>query len=261
MSPTSPRSSQELTMNPYEAHPAKIPSTDRYTDVPFYGRYFPQPDDFRPDPQHINSTTPESISYWLSVLKRCDPSVRLYENTDGGRDVFALGSVIVKSTHLKEKLEGRRAERDYSLADANEVEATALARRVLGSVRVPQIYFAGKVRVFICPVGLKTDLYKINGRPVLVQERIPGVGLTVAWQYLSQTENESFKEQARAVLEQLRTIKPPAHQGRSYVVPDPDPVSHRGIQELEQDILFSEDNDSDLGLMHNDFSQSNLHCG
>lgn len=132
-------------MNPYEANPQKIPPTDRYADVPFYGRYFPRLDDFKPDRNYINSTSAESLKYWASVLKRCDASVRIYENTDGGRDVFALGSVIVKSSHLKECLEGRRGHRDYSYADANEVEATALARKVLGDVKAPEIYFASKV--------------------------------------------------------------------------------------------------------------------
>jgi hypothetical protein len=88
-------------MNPYEANPSKIPSSDRYADVPFYGRYLPQPADFKPDPNHINSTTPESLTYWQSVLQQCDESHRIYENLDGGRDVFALGSVIVKSSHMK----------------------------------------------------------------------------------------------------------------------------------------------------------------
>lgn len=122
-------------MYPYEANPEKIPETDRYA----------QPDDFHPNPEHILSTSAESLAYWSSVLDRCDASIRIYENTDGGRDVFALGSMIVKSSHLKERLEGRRADRDYSYADVNEVEATTLARKVLGDVRVPRIYFASQV--------------------------------------------------------------------------------------------------------------------
>jgi hypothetical protein len=132
-------------MNPYEANPEKIPPTDRYADVPLYGRYLPHPTDFKPDAKHINSTTPESLAYWSELLGRCDEDNRIYENQDGGRDVFALGSVIIKSSHLKEVLEGRRSHRDYSYADANEVEATALARQVLDDIKVPRIYFAAKV--------------------------------------------------------------------------------------------------------------------
>ncbi|KAL9079031.1 MAG: hypothetical protein Q9157_002046 [Trypethelium eluteriae] len=140
-------------------------------------------------------------------------------------------------------MEGRRADRDYSYADANEVAATALAREVLKDVKVPHIYFAGK----------------INGRYVLVQERIPGVGLNIAWQYIPQSQKVSFKQQARGLLRQLHQIKSPTALKRpSYVVPDLDPVSHRGIQELERNIIFSASNDDpDLSFMHNDFSLSN----
>lgn len=42
------------------------------------------------------------------------------------------------------------------------------------------------------------------------------------------------------------------------MVPDPDPVDHRGIQELERDLIFGSNNaDPDLGFMHNDVSLSN----
>jgi hypothetical protein len=132
-------------MNPYESSPNRIPSTDRYADVPLYGRYFPSPTDFRPDTKHVNSTTSESIEYWSTVLQKCTEINRIYENQDGGRDVFALGTVIIKSSHLKNTLEGRKSHRDYSYADANEVEAISLARKVLGSIKVPQVYFAAKV--------------------------------------------------------------------------------------------------------------------
>jgi hypothetical protein len=142
--PTTP-----ITMNPYEARPDKISSTDRYAVVPLYKRYSPNPTNFTPDTQHVNSTTPESIQYWSTVLQRCTESNRIYENQDGGRDVFAQGGVTVKSSYLKETLGGRKSHRDYSYADANEVEAISLARQVLGSVRVPQVYFAAKVHVQI----------------------------------------------------------------------------------------------------------------
>lgn len=78
-------------MDPYEADPDKIPSEDRYADVPFYGRYCPRLNDFRPDPKHFKCTSADSLKYGASVLTLCDPSVRIYENEDGGRDVFALG--------------------------------------------------------------------------------------------------------------------------------------------------------------------------
>ncbi|KAF1837236.1 hypothetical protein BDW02DRAFT_519448 [Decorospora gaudefroyi] len=232
-------------MNPYVANPNNIPPTDRYADEPQYGRYLPHPTDFTPAAQHIHSSTPASLTYWSTVLNQCTPSNRIYENQDGGRDVFALGSVIIKSSHLKPTLQGRRSHRDYSFADANEVQAIGLAKKVLDGTEVPTVYFAAK----------------INDRDVLVQERIPGVGLNIAWQYISQSQKQSFKHQVRDILQHLHTTIPPPAEftRRSYVVPDPDPVSHRGIQERERNILFATDNntDPDLGFMHKDVSLSN----
>lgn len=134
-------------MNPYEANPKRILPDDRYADVPFYGRYHPTVDDFRPDPAHSLSTSPEAVAYWSSVLARCDETNRIYENIEGGRDVFALGGVIVKSRHLHPEQEGRRSTRDYSLADENEVVSTAVVRQALDGlgIKVPQIYFTGQV--------------------------------------------------------------------------------------------------------------------
>ncbi|KAI0154252.1 hypothetical protein GGR57DRAFT_467678 [Xylariaceae sp. FL1272] len=230
-------------MNPYEANPAKIPANDRYLDVPLYGRYFPTSDDFKPDPKHIGSVSEESLKYWGSVLDLCSTSNRIYEGLEGARDVFAVGSVIIKSSHLHAQLQGRRASRDFSYADANEVKATAVARAVLQDVKVPMIYFASK----------------INGRDVLVQERIAGVGLNIAWQYISAAQKQAFKEEARSILQRLSEVKPPfSCTTRSYIVEDADPKAHRGIQELEYDIIFSKDNhDPDLSFMHNDFTLSN----
>jgi len=47
---------------------------------------------------------------------------------EGGRDVFAPDSVIVKSTHLHKKRDGRYTEIDYSYADANVMQAVAIAK-------------------------------------------------------------------------------------------------------------------------------------
>lgn len=131
--------------NPYEADPEKIPATDLYADVLFYGRYCPKPDDFRVDLQHVNSHTTESLRYWASVVSLCTEEIRIYPADEGGRDVFALGSVIVKSSHLHAREGAQYTEIDFSYADANEVQAIALAKTVLKDVKVPEIYFAGKV--------------------------------------------------------------------------------------------------------------------
>lgn len=128
-----------MVMNPYEADPAKVPVTDLYADVPLYGRYLPQPDDFVPDPQQIGSP-----GCWEAILAKCDASNRLYEGMNGGRDVFALGSVVVKASHLNHK----PPQRGYSQIDANEVAAIDLVRDVLATegISVPTLHFAGKVR-------------------------------------------------------------------------------------------------------------------
>ncbi|KAI9676826.1 MAG: hypothetical protein M1817_006665 [Caeruleum heppii] len=230
-------------MNPYVTNPDKIPVTDQYADSPCYDRYFPRPDDFHVDQQHVGSQSKASLQYWASVLSLCNDSVRIYPADDHGRDVFALGSVIVKSSHLHETADGQPTEIDYSYADANEVAAVGIAKSVLKDVKVPEVYFAGK----------------INHRQVLVQERLPGIGLNVAWPYLSRSQREDFKRQARELLRQLHTIKPTdGRRARCHVVQDPNILTNGRINPLEGEILFSTGNvDPDLSFMHNDFTESN----
>ncbi|KAI8631310.1 hypothetical protein F5Y19DRAFT_463595 [Xylariaceae sp. FL1651] len=107
-------------MKPYESSPDNIPATDMYADVPLYGRYFPRPNDLQVDPQH----------YWSSVIDLCAESVRIYPADESGRDVFALGSIILKLSHLHEM-----------------GDAIAIDRNVLDSIRLTKIYFAGKERL------------------------------------------------------------------------------------------------------------------
>ena len=234
-------------MSAFISKPEDIPLSDRYSDVPFYGRYYPLEDDFHVDLEHIESDSEASLQYWESVLAKCDDSVRIYPAGEGGRDVFALGSVIVKSSHLHPKGE---QETDYSFADANEVAATALARGILGDIHVPKMHFAGR----------------LNGRQVLVQERLAGVGLNVAWPYLSPEQRQSFKEQTRTVLQQLYTVKPESSALLpSHVVPDPDILTNGRIGALEASILFPGGAATDatltsagVGLVHNDLTPSNM---
>lgn len=147
-------------MNPYVSNPDNIPATDQYADVPFYGRYFPRQDDFRVDLQHVHSQSTASLQYWASVVDLCNESVRIYPADKGGRDLFALGSVIVKSSHLHNPGNGQHTEIDYSYADANELRAVAIAKSVLKDVGVPEIFFSGKVpalsRFFICYVSVNS---------------------------------------------------------------------------------------------------------
>ncbi|VUC20912.1 unnamed protein product [Clonostachys rosea] len=226
----------------YATEIADIPKGDRYADIPLYGRYGPKCDDFKPLTQHVNSSAPESLRYWEDVLSRLGDSNIVYKNEldEDGRDVFALGTLIIKSGHLH-----AAPTRDYSLNDANEVAAIDLARKPLGEldIAVPDIYFTGK----------------LLGRDVIIQQRMPGVGMNIASQYLDIETMESFKKQARIALKALQDIEPPpGYLSRSYVVPAPDPVKNHRIRQEEADILFSERNgDDDLSLMHNDFTQSN----
>ncbi|KAJ5198197.1 kinase-like domain-containing protein [Penicillium cinerascens] len=135
--------------DPYEEDPEKIPTTDMYADVPFYGRYYPKPDDFRVEIQHVNSQTTESQRYWASIVRLCTEEIRIYPADEGGRDVFALGSVIVKSSHLHGRDGAQYTEIDFSYADSNEIRAISLAKTVLKDVNVPKIYFAGKVLTLV----------------------------------------------------------------------------------------------------------------
>ena len=129
-------------MSPYEADSMKIPTFDLYTDVPFYGRYYPELDDFRVNSQHINCQSNASLRYWTSVIGLCTEEDRIYPADEGGRDVFALGTVIVKSSHLHDPTIN---EIDFSYADANETWEIALSKAAPKDVRVPDVYFAGKV--------------------------------------------------------------------------------------------------------------------
>ncbi|KAI3322292.1 hypothetical protein HD806DRAFT_536757 [Xylariaceae sp. AK1471] len=234
-------------MNPYEADPAKIPATDPYADVPFYGRYQPCPGEFVPNPPPGPSTSDVVVRYWEGIIRdQCTSANRMYE-IEGWRDVFALGSVIVKSSHLS----ATPPHRDHALADANEPAAIALAGDRLHEmgIQAPKIYFQGK----------------IDQRDVVVQSRIPGVALNVAWPYLTPAAKASFKEQARSIVKNLEQVPRPSTMGAgapSYVVPDPDPLRSRGISEIENGTLFgkadSVEGEESLGFVHNDFNESNI---
>lgn len=146
-------------MNPYITNPNDIPKADPYADMPLYGRYYPRPDDFRVDTQHINSSSEESLRYWATVVELCTESNMIFP-ADEGRDVFAIGSVIIKSSHRHQD-----AKIDYSYADANEVQAIAIAKSVLEGIRVPDIYFSGKVH---CYYGLLRDNFNLRSSRLMV---------------------------------------------------------------------------------------------
>ncbi|KAK1770454.1 hypothetical protein QBC33DRAFT_267311 [Phialemonium atrogriseum] len=74
------------------------------------------PGDFCVNLQHVNPQSADSLQYWASVVDLCDESVRIYPADEGGRDVFALGSIIVKSSHLYKTEDSQHGEIDYSYA-------------------------------------------------------------------------------------------------------------------------------------------------
>ena len=88
---SSPKHDYIAVMNFYETES----STDKYASDLLYGRYLPQNADFRPDPQFIGSTSPPALKY-------CTPETMVAPGIDGLRDVFAIGSIIVKSGHLQD---------------------------------------------------------------------------------------------------------------------------------------------------------------
>ncbi|EHK44915.1 hypothetical protein TRIATDRAFT_318483 [Trichoderma atroviride IMI 206040] len=230
-------------MDPYEAEAGKIPPTDLYYDLPLYGRYNPSPQDFKPLEEYCNSNTQEALQYWTEVLEKCDSTCYVYQNPFGGRDVFALGSIIIKSCHLGTRDAGSESSRDYSTADKNEVAAIQL---VPNTVPVPRIFFSGKLK----------------GKDAIVQERIPGVALNVAWPYLSPAQKDSFKEQTQKMMAELSTVQPPSTVLEpTYIMPDPNPIVNRDISSSESAILFSDRSERGsrkLNFMHNDLQPSNI---
>ncbi|KAJ5158683.1 uncharacterized protein N7500_008334 [Penicillium coprophilum] len=190
-------------MNPYIADPDHIPPADLYADLPLHGRYSAKPDDFCIDVKDINCQYPHSVQYWASVHDLCNKSLGVYPADEGGRDVSALGNIIVKPGYLHTQDGAEYSEIIFYYADANDVQAMALAKNVLTHVK---------------PIRLTFDRY-VSKRGF---ERLSGGALTVAWPSLSQSQKESFIQQSREILRQLQSIKPTnRYQIRSHIVPDP----------------------------------------
>ncbi|PGH30840.1 compass component spp1 [[Emmonsia] crescens] len=231
--------STNLDISPFETNAEKLPQSDRFlTQHPHYGRYHPSSDDFKPDPIHCHSNDDESLRYWEAVLTKCDEKTRINTPAAGKRDTFALGSVIVKSDHNSTEPTG-----DYSIVDENETYAIKAAEKILPDIRLPEIY-------------LRT---KIKGRDVLVQSRIPGVSLEVAWPYLTRQQKENFKRQARNIIQRIDSAKY-GHSSPSYVVKGEKPKEEHQLQQTEYDILFgsASASDQDLAFAHNNMTLANI---
>lgn len=113
-----------------------IPITDMYADMSFYGITPITPI----NPRYANLQSPDAMQFWNSVLRLCSESVRIWPADEGGCDVFALGSIIVKSSHLHYSLKI-----DYTYADVNDIHIIATVKWTLKDIRLPDIYFAGKI--------------------------------------------------------------------------------------------------------------------
>jgi len=95
----------------------------------------------------------------------------------------------------------------------------------------------------------------VDGADVLIQSRIEGVALAVAWRYLDNEAKLSFKRQARDIIILLSSLK----GSPQYVYPDQNPTVNKRISQEEVDILFPKnDVRTELGFVHNDLQPSNI---
>ncbi|EED19983.1 PHD transcription factor, putative [Talaromyces stipitatus ATCC 10500] len=231
-----------MGVNPYEADPKRVSKKDPYLSrSPHYGRYAPQTDDFEPKFSDWHSTESETRrEYWTEIVRKyCMPENSL--NVVGSRAAFAIGKVLI---HVdSDRAEGAAAER-YSRLNENELIASRKAEEHLKDldVAVPVIVFCGT----------------IDGKNVVIETRIPGVSLEVAWNYLSTSEKESFKAQCQRILRRLTAIDDyPA--APSYVCDDLNSIPQPDIADVEHDILFAQAEDDEvLCLTHNNMVRSNI---
>lgn len=243
-------------VNPYETDVRRLPATAPYQDHPNFGRYTASPSDFHPEPAHIQSSGPASLTYWRRFLAaRCTPAARVYRPARAKRDMFAVGGVLVKSYHLR-LAEGAMVAnarfwlRFHAFQDRREVLASEFTRARMGvtaargAVGVPKVYAA-----------VMLD----GGNPVLVVERVEGVDLDLCWGFLSEAQKRGFKEQMRVFMREMRAI--------------PEELS-RGLQgELERGGMLRCTHDAeeyeklmgaeavrkgDWAFMHNDLNRGNI---
>lgn len=172
--------------------------------------------------------------------------------------MFALGSIMIKSCYLGTRDAGSESSRYYSITDKNEAAAIQL---VPNTIPVTRILFSGKISSF-----RKPEIYKmlivlyIKGKYVIIQQRIPSVGLNGAWPYLSPTQKSSFKEQTLKIIDERSTVQPLSTEVEpTYLVSDPNPRTNRNISSSESEILFGNRLDrgaKQLKFVHNDLQPS-----
>ncbi|QKX56695.1 uncharacterized protein TRUGW13939_03801 [Talaromyces rugulosus] len=242
-----------MGMNPYEADPMRVPKKDPYLSrSPHYGRYVPRADDFVPRSTGWHSAAQsddddDSSSpavYWKEIVDRhCTPQNSL--NAAGSsQNVFSVGKVIVRVDHGNSDDEGHAMEKYAAALNANELTASKKAEEALKDlqVAVPTILFCGL----------------IDGNNVVVETRIPGVSLEVAWNYLSESLKQDFKRQCQRILRRLATVDefPVAP---SYMCRDLNAIAQPDVPDVERDILFApREGDEELCFVHNDMVRPNI---
>ncbi|KAL1955324.1 hypothetical protein VTO42DRAFT_8664 [Malbranchea cinnamomea] len=202
-------------------------------------RTLPADDDFVPDIARINlNDTTHSRHYWEEVLGLCNDETRLNVRAPGKRDVFALGSVIVKSDHQAPEATG-----DYSAMDENECVAVKIVASALQDIQLPQCY-------------LRTNL---NGRDILIQSRIRGSNLQDVWPHLTREQKLSYKEQARDIIRRIHSLKGDRSKPSYFVETNNPRISYK-IDKDEYDILFddADETNKDLAVAHNNMVLSNI---
>ncbi|CRG85876.1 Set1 complex component spp1 [Talaromyces islandicus] len=234
-----------MGVNPYEADPTRVPKKDPYlARSPHYGRYLPRADDFTPRSTRWYSAQSDdgSVAYWKEIVDRhCTSQNSL--NAVGSQEVFAVGKVLVR---VDRSGSADPAAEIYAAAlNANELAASRKAQDALKDlqVAVPTILFCGT----------------IDGNNVVVETRIPGVSLEVAWNYLSEFQKQDFKRQCQHILRRLATIDEQPPLSPSYISRDLNTVPQPDIPDVERDILFApREGGEELIFVHNDMTRSNI---
>ena len=243
-------------MDPYETDISKVPSTDQFVDLPLYGRYKATPEEFKVNEERGQ----EDIEYWESVLAKCSEDNKIL-NVPGKQDIFAVGNVIVRSSHIQDPkyhpIDDRR------VRDLNEIDALEIVKQHFPKIPIPKVYFHGTVCVSLFYpqernlVVLNSHNKQLQGYTVLIQERIEGVTLDVAWQYITGQRKYAYRRIIRNIIKAMYAHSDSGQYPLpSYVVACP---VNRGVSREELEILHKWDStDGSPGFAHNNMKQSNI---
>ena len=109
--------------------------------VPFYGRYFTrQVNTLTPSPKLLYNTRHPLLIAAMNQLESTQPT-----------KAAATCSPLAALSSNRATSDSQHIEIDYSYANGNEIQAIAIAKNILNDVRVPEIFFAGKVLMLSLP--------------------------------------------------------------------------------------------------------------